>query len=189
MNSIHIARTLPVLLVTAALAACGPSEQPRVAADAPPIDACALMPEAEAIQLAGEDLDPVSTALDHRVHHEIAKCSYANLGGPPFRMISLEVRRYPSPELARGAQERTIKFLRRIEGEDGAEIAGLGESAFWGARSQQLQALTGDLRLIITVQLGDQRFRGESAREIATRALERLGPAAAAAAPTPSVSP
>jgi len=174
VNSIHTARTLPALLLTAALAACGPSEQPRVAADAPPIDACALMPEAEAIQLAGEDLDPVTTALDHRVHHEIAKCSYANLGGPPFRMISLEVRRYPSVELARAAQERTVKFLRRTEGEDGHEIPGLGESAFWGARGQQLQALSGDLRLIITVQLGDPRFRGESAREIAKKALQRL---------------
>ena len=174
MNWIPTARALCALLSTAALAACGPSEQPRVAADAPPIDACALMPEAEAIQLAGEDLDPVTTALDHRVHHEIAKCSYANLGGAPFRMISLEVRRYPTAELARGAQERTVKFLRRIEGEDGQEIAGLGESAFWGSRSQQLQALTGDLRLIITVQLGDPRFRGESAREIAKKAMQRL---------------
>ena len=174
MNWIRTA-SLSALLVGAALAACGPSAKPgRIAADAPEIDSCALLPEAEAIQLAGEDLDPVSTALDHRVHREVAKCSYANLGGPPFRMISLEVRRYPSADAARGVQERALKLLRRVEGEGAETIAGLGDSALWAPRSQQLHLLTGDLRFIITVQLGDPRFRGESAREIATKALDRL---------------
>jgi hypothetical protein len=183
---IRIARALLGALVLVPFA-CGPrAEPPKVAADAPPIDSCALLPEEEAIQLAGEDLDPVSTALDRRVDREIAKCSYANLGGPPFRMISLEVRRYPTPELAREAQESTLKFLRRIE-QDGAEdIAGLGDSALWGANSQQLHALTQDLRLIVTVQLGDRRFRGESAREITSRALERL---AGGKLPAPGVPP
>ena len=189
MNSTRTAEVLPALLLGFALAECGGAEPRKVAADAPPIDACALLPEAEAIQLAGEDLDPVSTALDHRVHHEVAKCSYANLGGPPFRMISLEVRRYPSAEAARGVQERALKLLRRVEGEGAETIAGLGDSALWAPRSQQLHLLTGDLRFIITVQMGDPRFRGESARDIATKALARLALAAARPVASPPATP
>lgn len=170
------------------LGACGDANEPRtVAADAPPIDACALMTEDEAIRLAEQDLDPVSTAVDRRVDRETAKCSYANLGGPPFRMISLEARRYPSPAAAARAHKMTLKLLRRTEQEHAEDIVGMGESALWAGKNQQVHVLQGDLRLIVTVQLGDPRFRGEAAREIAGRALQRL--AGVEPAPAPGVVP
>ena len=194
MSSTHTARRwLACAAVAAAplLGACSDANEPReVAADAPPIDACALLPEDEAIRLAEQDLDPVSTAVDRRVDRETAKCSYANLGGPPFRMISLEVRRYPSLKQAARAHERTLKLLRRVERENAEDIAGLGESALWAGKNQQVHVLRGDLRLIVTVQLGDPRFRGEAAREIAARALQRLaGVEPPAAGSEPSTEP
>jgi hypothetical protein len=174
-------QALLALAAALALIGCGrdaaapPAPDPRADLPAPDLFACELLSNAEAEAIAGEPLDQLSTPLDAEVSHRAAKCSWGVGQRAPVRVISLEVRRFESPERARRAQQIAVDALRRFAREGLAEIAGLGDQAVWaGPALWQLHAVAGDLRLIATVELGDEPRRREAAEGIVRRALERL---------------
>lgn len=162
----------PLAVASVLLVACGG----RPSAPAPPveIDACELLTPREADSAAGESLQPMAGEVDAaRGRHDV-KCTYATLDVPP-RLVSLEVRRFPTRAAAQGAQASTASYLRSLARGLVEPVAGLGDGAVWaGASVQQLHVLAGRLRLIVTVELGPEANRQAAARTIAERALERL---------------
>ncbi len=170
------------LIVGLAIAGCGgdaaaPRADPRADLPAPDLFACELLPSEEAEAIAGEPLDQLSTPLDAEVSHHAAKCSWGPGMKTPVRVVSLEVRRFESPERARRAQQTAVEALRRYARGGLAEIPGLGDQAVWaGGALWQLHAVEGDLRLIATVELGEESRRREAAAGIVRRALQRLRP-------------
>jgi hypothetical protein len=161
-----------------ALAGCGreaPAPEARAERPAPDLFACELLPNEEAEAIAGEALDQLSTPLDAEVSHQAAKCSWGPGLRVPIRVVSLEVRRFESAERARRAHETAVEALRRYARDGLVTVPGLGDGAVWpGGALWQLHAVKDDLRLIATVELGDESRRREAAEGIVRRALERL---------------
>lgn len=173
-------RVLAALLpaVAAALAACG--APPAGEAPAKPTDdrkllnACLLLTPEEADEAAGHSVDMLASPLDTAIGVETVKCSYGDLG-PPLKLVSLEVRRLPSPARARSAYEGSEATMRRLAVGQVTPIDGLGEAAFWaGGSVQQLHALRGDLVVRVAVELGDEGKRRQAAETIVRRALDRI---------------
>ncbi|HWW93767.1 MAG TPA: hypothetical protein VN375_10405, partial [Vicinamibacteria bacterium] len=90
----------------------------------------------------------------------------------PPKVVRLEVRVLPSAGDAEGQQRASESGLAHIAG--GAQpIPGLGDGAFWvGGQLDQLHVVSGDTRLIFTVQVA--KDPAGAARRLATKALARL---------------
>ena len=160
-----------IALLLAAVGCAGPS--PKSAAR-PPIDACDLLTLDEADPQGANALSPVGNAVDQSVGADVAKCSYGTVD-LPVRVVSVEVRRFRDASAAQSAQRSARGMLRSLAGEEPQAVEGLGEDAAWaGGRLCQLHAQSGDIRLIVTVEVGDEAGREARAREIAVRALARL---------------
>jgi hypothetical protein len=160
-----------VSLLVAGLACAGPA--PKSAAR-PPLEACELLTMDEADPHAANALSPVGNAVDQSVGAEVAKCTYGTVD-LPVRVVSLEIRRFRDPAAARSAQRGAHGMLRGLAGEEPRAVDGLGDAAAWaGGRLCQLHVQSGDLRLIVSVEVGDEATREARAREIAVRALARL---------------
>lgn len=160
------------LFLTSALAvgmtACGGSETP--APTAAPVDACQLFKLTEAEELAGEDVNFRSSVLGEAKGRDPALCAYNSGGGD--KVLSLQARRHGSAGQARSLLDSTRGILR---GSKPQEVSGLGDAAFWvGGVIQELHAVKGTDRLIVTLQLQDGKDHLEEARGVATRAFERL---------------
>ncbi len=169
-------RTLCVLVALVALG-CGAR---RPAAERPPIHACDLLTLDEADPKGADVLMPVGNAVDSSVGASVAKCAYGT-SDLPVRVVGVEVRRFASPDSAESEQRAARGMLRGLAGADAEPVAGLGDDAAWaGGRLNQLHVRAGDLRLIVSVEVGDEAKRKARAQEIAARALSRLtkpGPA------------
>lgn len=179
--------TLAALLASA-LAACGKSEPPP-APSGPPIEACNLILQREAEIAAGMPLDTVAAPLDRSVGDHAAKCGFGAPIDGVYKLVSLEVRRHPSPEAAKEAFGHATKALRRLSGVEPMPLEGTGEEALWaGGRLSQLHVLSGRYQVIVTLDVGDQEKRPEAARVLAANALERLAGRAPAAGRPGSVT-
>ena len=182
-EAVSVARrraAIATALAALALAGCGrdssaPAPEARAERPAPDLFACELLPNEDAEAIAGEALDQLSTPLDAEVSHQAAKCSWGPGLRVPIRVVSLEVRRFESAERARRAHETAVEALRRYARDGLVSVPGLGDEAVWASGALwQLQARKDDLRLIATVELGDESRRREAAESIVRRALERL---------------
>jgi hypothetical protein len=145
----------------------------RELASRPSIDACLLLLRSD-VDPAGElGLTKASNLVDEHEGPFFAKCGYGRRG--PWRYVGVEVRRSLSPESAARIQQQSRPFLRRLAREPLVEVADLGEAAVWaGGKLGQLHVLQGDLRLILTIELGDD-FDGQTlAVQLARLALDRL---------------
>jgi len=171
-----------LVLTLAALASCGsPQEVPEASRALPPLDACAL--------LLAEDADPggtygllrVRAPIEPTVGQDAAKCSFGT-PEPPIMVVSLEVRRLASAAAARKQQKGSEPMLPKLSGVPVEVVEGIGDRAVWaGGRLDQLQVVAGELRLIVTVEVGEESGRRDHATRIATSALERLRDPAPAA--------
>lgn len=135
--------------------------------------ACVLLTRSQAETAAEEPLRGMATLLDRTSGTDFAKCSY----GTPDRLgktVSLEVRRHPTPAEAARVQESAVSSARRMAAGDVLAVE-LGDEAFWaGAKLSQLHVRWGEVRLIVTVQMGAEADRADQASELAATALERL---------------
>jgi hypothetical protein len=170
--------TKPTLLLAGlALAlACGrgPETAPGDAAKLPPLEACKLLPYDEADPGGADGLLPTRSEVDLKVGDDFAKCMYSTVELPP-RSVALELRRFAEVKRAAGAQAATVDYLPRLSGAEVEPVAGVGDEAAWaGGKLNQLHARAGDLRLLVTVEVGEPETRRERAAAIARRALERL---------------
>jgi hypothetical protein len=167
---INTKRTIVALLVLATGCA-GPSPKP---AERPPIHACDLLTLDEADPQGKDLLSPVGNAVDESVGAESAKCAYGT-ADLPVRVVSLEVRRFRDPAAARSAQRAARGMLRGLAGEEARPVESIGDDAAWaGGRLCQLHVQSGDLRLIVSIEVGEEAQREARARAIATQALARL---------------
>ena len=158
-------------LLAFGLACAGPAPKP---ADRPPLDACDLLTMDEADPQGANLLSPVGNAVDQSVGADVAKCAYGT-SDLPVRVVSVEVRRFRDAAAAQSAQRAARGMLRGLAGEEPHAVEGLGEEAAWaGGRLCQLHVQSGETRLIVSVEVGDEAKRGAQAREIARRALSRL---------------
>jgi hypothetical protein len=130
--------------------------------------------------LLRSDVDPggelgltkASNLLDESENPFFAKCSYGKRR--PWTFVSLDVRRSLTPERARAIQRASRPFLRRLAREPLVEVPGVGEAAVWaGGKLGQLHVLAGDLRYIVTIELGEDAARQELATRLARLALDR----------------
>ena len=175
-RDVNAATQLAAALLVVAVSCAGPSPK---AADRPPIHACELLTMDEADPQGKDLLSPVSNAVDASVGAEIAKCAYGTTD-LPVRVVSLEIRRFRDPAAAKSAQRAARGMLRGLAGEEARAIEGLGDDAAWaGGRLCQLHVQSGDLRLIVSIEVGAEAEREARARTIATQALVRLAAPAA----------
>jgi hypothetical protein len=175
-----VTRELTCLALLLAAAGCaGPSPQ---AAARSPIDACELLTVDEADPQGANGLSPVGNAVDQSVGADVAKCAYGTVD-LPVRVVSVEVRRFRDAAAAQSAQRAAHGMLRGLAGEEPRAVDGVGEDAAWaGGRLCQLHVQSGDVRLIVSIEVGDDTTREARAREIAVRALARLAAPPKAAA-------
>lgn len=169
---------IPASLVLAGLfTACGkPEPAPTPPAPTrPPIEACNLILQREAEAAAGMPVDTVATPLDRAVGDTAAKCSFGAPIDGVYKIVSLEVRRFPGPAEARKSYTNATRALRRLSLVAPVPVAEVGEEAVWvGGQLNQLQALSGDHHLLIMVEVGDEAGRPAAARTLALNAIERL---------------
>lgn len=187
MNKALLFPTLTLAgLLASALGACGKADPPPVPTG-PPIEACNLILQREAEIAAGMTLDTVAAPLDRSVGDFAAKCSFGAAIDGVYKLVSLEVRRYPSPDAARENFGYATRALRKLSGVDSLPVAGAGDEAVWsGGRLNQLHALAGTYHLIVTLEVGEARPEG--ARMLAANANERLAGRAPAAGRPGSVT-
>lgn len=160
------------------LAAC--SEPPRPPYTGPRAPetfyACALFPAAEArAELRGLEIGQASGPLDASSGTKFARCAYG-FGPTAIVVASLELRRHEDPQTVRRKIEAALPLLRRLTDDDVAEVAGLGDVAWWaGDELRLLKVGWRDIELLVTVQPGDEPgFHRAAAERIARRALLRL---------------
>jgi hypothetical protein len=167
----------PFLIAALSMAGCGPSAS-RTAAP-PKVDACQLFTEADAAAVAGETLAAMSSTFDQAKGRNPLECIYNSGSIDQPRILSLLIRQHASAEAAKDLQESSRSTLGSISGGAVRDVPGLGDGALWvGGRIQQLHVLAGSQQLVITVQSPDGTDQLPRARQIATRALERLRAAA-----------
>ena len=162
--------TLPLL---AGFAACGPSEKPI-----PPlkVDACTLFTEEDARAVAGESLAAMASTMDEAQGRDPGQCIYNSGSLEQPRILSLLVRQFPTAGAAKGVLESGRSTFSSMTGGKVQDVPGLGDGALWvGGRLQQLHVLRGPVQLVITVQSPDGTDQLKQAREIAEKALARLG--------------
>ncbi|MGH9465473.1 MAG: hypothetical protein ACRD0X_07475 [Thermoanaerobaculia bacterium] len=166
---------LPLWALVALPTGCR-TEARSAAAPVAELRACDLLTLEEADPGGREGLQPMRTPLDTAAGADAAKCSYA-AAELPSRVVALEVRRYPTVSRAAAAQRGAASFLPSLSGVGNAPVHGLGDEAIWaGGRLGQLHLRSEALRLIVTVEVGEEGARGERARALAARGLERLAP-------------
>ena len=145
----------------------------RELATRPPIDACLLLLRSDVDPDGELGLTKGSNLLDEPEGPFFAKCTYGRRG--PWRAVTLDVRRSLTVEKARDLQEASRPFLRRLAREPLLDVTGVGEAAVWaGGKIGQLHVLSGDLRLIFTIELGDEVDGKAVALRLAHLALDRL---------------
>lgn len=168
-----------LFLLALALLGCGGTEAVAVSGTmyppSVPIDACRLLPYEEAEAAAGESLTPLVSWTDRGPSGDRGKCAYGAAAYDPPRVVSLEVRRLASPATAAREQRSAVAALPRLAGQPAATVPDLGDEAAWaGGRLQQLHARRGNLRLIVTLEVGEAGGRQNTATALARTALERL---------------
>lgn len=169
------AGALAPLLLAMLLTACGggTDEAARTPA-APPPGACTLFTLDDVREIVGpqEAIAAMSPLLQQQTP---GKCNYGIGYETPPPLMSLEVQRLPSAERVARVFDSSRSMLERMSRTELEEVPGLGEGAYWaGGEVQQLHVRQGDLRLIITNQVGAPALRRETARRIAETALSRL---------------
>jgi hypothetical protein len=184
-------RIIALLLLAAAVlaaAGCGSgsgSGSKRDAGAPLRINACALFNEQDAQAIAGDTLAVMSSTMEDAHGHNPLECIYNSGTLEEPRILSLLVRQHRSAEAAKDLQGSSRAPLAAMAGGKVADAPGLGDGALWfGGKLQQLHVLAGSRQLVVTVQSPDGADQLPRARQIATRALERLHAAAQAAAGT-----
>lgn len=167
------------LLLAALAAGCGGSDFPS--AVPLKVDACQLFTYEDAQAIAGETLAAMSSTLDEAKGRNPLECMYNSGSTDQPRILGLLIRQHRNASVAKDFQESSRSTLSSMSGGRIQDVPGLGDAAVWvGGRIQQLHLLTGSQQLVITVQSPDGTDQLPRARQIATRALERLKAAAAA---------
>jgi hypothetical protein len=175
---------MPLVLALAALASCGSlPAAPDASRELPPLDACALLLDEDADPGGIHGLLRVRAPIELTVGQEAAKCSFGT-PEPPIMVVSLEVRRLDSAAAARKQQKGSEPMLPKLSGAPVEVVEGIGDRAVWaGGRLDQLQVLAGELRLIVTVEVGEESGRRDHATRITRSALERLQPSTSTTGP------
>lgn len=173
-------RLAPCLLAFALAAGCGPSPDSGQQADAPPpaapIDACTLFTGDDAQAIAKEPVGWMSSTLDDERGRDPAQCVYNSGTLDQPRILSLLVRQFPSADSAQRVLGSSRSTLSSMSGGKVQEVPGLGDGALWvGGRIQQLHLVQGSTQLVITVQSPDGTDQLGAARQIADKAIARLG--------------
>jgi hypothetical protein len=174
-------RLAPCLLALALATGCGPSSDPQEEAQAESpaaaqIDACTLFTWEDAEAIAKEPVGGMSSTLDDARGRDPGQCVYnaGTLDEP--RILSLLVRQFPSAASAQRVLGGSKSTFNSMSGGKVQEVPGLGEAALWvGGRIQQLHVVQGPTQLVITVQSPDGTDQLGTARQIADKALVRLG--------------
>lgn len=175
---LSIAFIAPFLIAALSMAGCGGPSASKTAAPSK-VDACRLFTEEDAAAVAGETLASMNSTFDQAKGRNPLECIYNSGSIDQPRILSLLIRQHGSAEAAKDLQESSRSTLESISGGQARDVSGLGDGALWvGGRIQQLHVLAGSRQLVITVQSPDGADQLPRARQIATRALERLRAAA-----------
>ncbi len=173
-SRLRIAPLLLAAAVSAILAGCRGGTDSRPGAPLN-VDACQLFTDQDAQAIAGETLAAMSSTIDEAKGRNPLECIYNSGSLDQPRILSLLIRPQRSASAARDFLESSRSALSSMSAGKVQDVRGLGDAALWvGGRIQQLHIVTGSLQLIITVQSPDGTDQLDGARQIATRALERL---------------
>lgn len=173
-------RLAPCLLAFALAAGCGTSpESETVANPAAQIDACTLFTWEDAKAVAKESVAGMSSTLDDARGRDPGQCVYNSGTLDQPRILSLLLRHFPNPASAKRVLTSSRSTFANMSGGEVQEVPGLGDGALWvGGRIQQLHVVRGSTQLVITVQSPDGTDQLGAARQIADKALARLGASA-----------
>jgi len=172
------------LVALISLASCSsPQGTTEAPTSLPPLEACSLflVEDADPGDIFG--LLPVRAPVELTIGQDTAKCSYGT-PEPPIMVVSLEIRRLKSTTEAHRQQRGSESMLPQLAGAVVEVEEGVGDRAAWaGGRLDQLHVVAGEMRLIVTVEVGEESGRRDHAKRIALAALERLQQ------PTPAAKP
>ncbi len=148
----------------------------------PPVVACELLLSEDVEEATGQRLYSMSSLAEDELGKDLTKCTYGTAPGDVVRVVALEVRAFRSLEEARDAQKIARRVLKRMAAGDIEDVPGLADGALWaGDQVRQLHVLAGRRRLLVTVQVGNEKWLKDRAVALAGRILERLGKADAGA--------
>jgi len=165
------------VVLTALLAGCGTASDSREtnALHAPEqLDACALFPFAEAQELAGASIAPLSSTYEDAAgSRNLKQCAY-NAGTIEHPLlVSLEVRPAQSVRAAERRQDSSRSFLGTLSKGQVQDVPGVGDAALWaGGGIDQLHVRQGAVQLVVTMQSGTDPLA--AARQVAQRTFTRL---------------
>jgi len=151
----------------------------EMAVAAAQIDACTLFTWEDAQAVAKESVGAMSSTLDDARGRDPGQCVYnaGTLDQP--RILSLLLRQFPSATAAQRVLASSRSTFASMSGGKVQEVPGLGDGALWvGGRIQQLHVVRGSTQLVITAQSPDGTDQLAGARQIADKAIARLGASA-----------
>ena len=155
-------------LAGAALALAAPAAR---AGDPKPVDACALLPKAEAEKVLGGPVKDAEHPLDGMGNFAITSCTYHTVAGGS--RISLIVMAATDPASAKASYEMDKKTNVTHMQAEPKDVVGIGDAAFWTSGvAPSLRVLKGRVGLSVIVS-GESGPDGK-VRTVAEGAVERL---------------
>lgn len=155
-------------LVGAALVLGAPAAR---AGDPKPVDACALLPKAEAERILGGPVKDAEHPLDGVGNFAITSCTYHTVSGGA--RISLIVMAATDPASAKASYEMDKSTNATHMQSQPRDVAGIGEAAFWTSGvAPSLRVLKGRVGLSVIVS-GESGPDGK-VRAVAEAAVKRL---------------
>jgi hypothetical protein len=137
------------------------------------VDACALIPAADAEALLGGPVGPPTIAAKEAVASGVSQCSYRASGTGGY--LTLLARKAATREAAEAAYERARALAKALTGSDPLDVKEVGERAYWtGGTFKQLNVLQGTVWLIVSADRGEGSDRFEGTKRVARKAIEKL---------------
>jgi len=175
MNASRQTVRLLLLPLTLLAGGCGGSPDSEPAKEPLVINACALFTPDDAKAIAGEVSGTMTSTFNEAKGGDPGSCVYISGSAAAPRVLSLEVRQFPTAKTAARTQENSRSTLDRLSRGTLQEVPGLGDGALWvGGALQQMHVLRKHLQLVITIQSTDGQDQRAVAEGVAARALERL---------------
>jgi hypothetical protein len=172
-----VRQTVRLLLLPLSLLAAGCGGEPDSEPEKPPlvINACALFTADDAKAIAGEVSGTMSSTFDKAKGGDPGQCVYISGSAAAPRVLSLQVRQFPTSKAAARTHEGSRSTLERLSRGNLQEVPGLGDGALWvGGALQQMHVLRKNLQLVITIQSTEGQDQKAAAQGVAAKALERL---------------
>lgn len=166
-----------IALLALTLAACGGADSGSTLAVPEGFDACTILPQDRAQKIAGKPVAGISSTLEDAQGRGPLYCPYNAGTMEHLELIGLEIRPFASSRVAASQMKSARPYLERMSKMTIQEVQGLGDEAYWVPGLQQLHTRKGSVKIVATVQAGENPL--DDARRLAEETFAALEKAAA----------